>query len=127
MALINKVHHVAMRANAGEQFDKTLHFYTQVLGLPLKRQWAGGAMVAIGESVLELFKGGEIIEQKGVLQHIALGTDDLQACLDAVTAAGYEMISGPKEVTIPSEPPFPLKCAFVRGPLGEEIELFEEL
>lgn len=84
-------------------------------------------MVAIGESVLELFKGGEIIEQKGVLQHIALGTDDLQACLDAVTAAGYEMISGPKEVTIPSEPPFPLKCAFVRGPLGEEIELFQEL
>ena len=127
MALVSKIHHVAMRANAGEDFDRVIDFYTNVLGLSVKRSWAGGAMIEVGESVLEIFKGGEIIPQKGTLQHIALATDDIEACIKAVTDAGYEIFSGPRDVVIASQPPFPIRCAFCRGPLGEEIEFFKEL
>ncbi|MCF0150092.1 MAG: VOC family protein [Firmicutes bacterium] len=127
MALINKLHHIAMRCDPAEQYEKTVHFYTKVLGLPVCRTWEGGTMVQAGDALLEIFSGGETTDQRGIIAHFALGTDDLQGCIDAVTAAGYEIISGPRQVTIPSDPAFPLACAFCRGPLGEEIEFFQEL
>ena len=127
MALVSKIHHVAMRADAGDQFDSVVKFYTETLGLPLERSWAGGAMIRVGESLLEIFNNGGNIPEKGTLQHIALATDDIDACIKAVVDAGCEHLNGPRNVTIASEPPFPIRCAFCRGPLGEEIEFFTEM
>ena len=40
--------------------------------------------------------------------------------------AGYEVFIEPKDIQIQSDPVFPARIAFCRGPLGEEIELFQE-
>ncbi|MBR0139349.1 MAG: VOC family protein [Firmicutes bacterium] len=128
MALINKIHHVAMRAPEGEGYEKALNFYTKVLGLEVLRSWPAGCMIKAGEAVIELFNGGEAITGvKGTYQHLALGTDDIEACVKAVNEAGYPVFDGPRSVVIKSDPPFPIRCAFVKGPLGEEIEFFQEL
>ena len=43
-----------------------------------------------------------------------------------VREAGYEVFIEPKDIVITSEPPFPARIAFCRGPLQEEIEFFQE-
>ena len=53
-------------------------------------------------------------------------TDDVDACVDAVKKAGYEVFIEPKNIEIASMPVFPTRIAFCRGPLGEEIEFFQE-
>ena len=63
---------------------------------------------------------------KGVIRHFAFATDDVDACVEAVKAAGYEVFIEPKDIEIASTPVFPARIAFCKGPLGEEIELFEE-
>ena len=47
--------------------------------------------------------------------------------MEAVKAAGYEVFIEPKDIEIASIPAFPARIAFCKGPLGEEIELFEEV
>ncbi len=127
MALIKKIHHIAMKAEH-EDFVRAVDFYTNVLGLEILRRWPTGCMIKVGESVLEFTDGvNPITGVLGTLQHLALATDDLDACVKTVTEAGYEVFTGPKEVIIKSEPPYPIRCAFIHGPLGEEIEFFQEL
>ena len=41
--------------------------------------------------------------------------------------AGYEVFIEPNNIVIKSEPEFHARMAFCFGPLGEEIELFQEL
>ena len=43
-----------------------------------------------------------------------------------VREAGYEVFIEPRDIVIASEPPFPARIAFCRGPLQEEIEFFQE-
>ena len=50
----------------------------------------------------------------------------IDACVESVKAAGYEVFIEPKDIKIASTPAFPARIAFCKGPLGEEIELFEE-
>ena len=54
------------------------------------------------------------------------GTAFPDGLADRIRDAGYTVFVGPRDVTIPSEPPFPIRMAFCTGPLGEEIELFAE-
>ena len=52
MALTKGVHHIALKAKGVPAFEKTMHFYTELLGMPVVRTWGSGedlgAMVAIG-------------------------------------------------------------------------------
>ena len=61
-----------------------------------------------------------------MIRHFAFATNDVDACVEAVKAAGYEVFIEPKDIEIASTPVFPARIAFCKGPLGEEIELFEE-
>ena len=69
---------------------------------------------------------GDDAPGKGVIRHFAFATDDVDACVESVKAAGYEVFIEPKDIKIASTPAFPARIAFCKGPLGEEIELFEE-
>ena len=40
--------------------------------------------------------------------------------------AGYEVFIEPNDIVISSTPEFPARIAFCRGPVGEEIEFFQE-
>ncbi len=127
MSLIKGIHHIALKCRDQEEYDKSLKFYGEVLGLELARSWDGGAMFHTGAGIMEIFNSGEVQLPQGVIRHFALATDDVDACVEAVKKAGYEVFMEPKNISIPSEPPLPARIAFCYGPMGEEIEFFCEL
>ena len=126
MALIKGVHHVCMKCSTAEQFAEVQKFYGTVLGLPVVRSWPVGIMFDLGGNLLEVFSNGTEDLPQGVWQHIALATDDVDACVKAVSEAGYAITVAPKDIVVASQPPVPARIAFCVGPMGEEIEFFHE-
>lgn len=129
MAKILGFHHTAIRST---DFDASVRFYTEVLGLKIKITWGEGdgraAMIDAGDgNYVEIFArptSSPVVE--GTILHFALRTDDCSAMLETVRAAGAEITMEPKPVTIHSNiGPVPVKIAFFKGPDGEIIELFE--
>lgn len=126
MGLIKAIHHVSMKTNNIEDYRKTIEFYRDILGLSVVREWAAGIMFGTGAGLIEVFNNADDKLEKGVIRHFAFAVDDVDACVEAVTEAGYEVFMGPKDILIPSNPEFPARMAFCYGPLGEEIEFFQE-
>lgn len=128
--LIKNTHHIALRCDSYEMLQTAIGFYQNVLGMELVRTWGegadAGAMLSTGNSLMELFAAGKNAEKGGTINHFALGTDDVDACVEAVRKAGYEITMEPNDIVIGSEPPFPARIAFCIGPVGEEIEFFCE-
>ena len=130
MVKIKGIHHVAIKANGEEQFNKTISFYKDILGLPLIRSWEkGGAlctMLDTGCGILELFSNADSEPELGPIRHIAFNVESVDDCIEAVRAAGYEITVEPKDVDIPSNPVFPIRVGFCIGAAGEEVEFFSE-
>ena len=126
MSLIKGIHHVALKCRGREEYEKALGFYRDVLGLEIARSWEAGTMFTTGAGLIEIFNNADEQLPQGVVRHFALATDNVDACADAVSKAGYKVFMGPKDIAIPSEPPFPARIAFCTGPIGEEIEFFQE-
>lgn len=130
MSLIKGTHHVALKCKSAEEFEKTILFYTKVLGLEIIRSWGegddAGIMLNTGNSILEIFAAEKVSDSTGSVHHFALATDDVDACVAAVRDAGYTITTEPKDIVIPSTPGFPARIAFCIGPVGEEIEFFTE-
>ncbi len=125
---ITGIHHIALKAKGIEAFEKTIHFYHDILGLPIVRRWGEGENLAMmldtGAGMLEIFSNAPDEPGDGALRHMALATPDPDACIEAVRAAGYTVTAEPKDICIPSTPPYPARIAFCRGPVGEEVEFF---
>ena len=83
-------------------------------------------MLKADNARLEIFCNGKGIRSKGALRHIAFSTDDTDGIAAKVRNAGYEVFIEPKDIVIRSEPEYPARMAFCYGPLGEEIEFFQE-
>ena len=131
MKLTKAVHHIALKCKGMEQFEKTIHFYRDLLGMEVVRSWGAepdcGIMLDIGGgSVMEIFSNAEEDLGQGAIRHFALTTDDVDACAKVCADAGYDVFIEPKDVVIASEKPFPARIAFVTGPVGEEVEFFCE-
>ena len=126
MQPIKGIHHVALKCSSSEQYEKTIRFYNEILGLPIARTWERGTMIDTGCGIVEIFNNGEGDLPQGTIRHFAFSVSDTDACVEKITAAGYEVFEGPKDIRIPSDPPFPARVAFCIGPVGEEIEFFEE-
>lgn len=124
------LHHVAFRV---KDFDASLRFYKEGLGLTEKISWGEGdkraTMLDAGNgNYLELFAGGSAEPKpEGVLIHFALRTPDCDASLRRAVAAGAVVTVPTKEVAIQSRPtgPTPVRLAFCKGPDGEVIEFFQ--
>lgn len=97
-----------------------------MIGIPVVRSWDAGIMLDTGSGIIEIFSDGQDNLPQGTIRHFALATDDVDACVQAVHEAGYEVFIEPKDIEIASQPKFPARIAFCKGPLGEEIEFFCE-
>lgn len=126
MSLIRGIHHISLKSSNQQEYDALIQFYRDTLELSVVRQWATGIMLDAGSGLIEIFNNGTESLLQGTIRHFALATDDVDACVAKVQAAGYEVFIGPKDIEIPSDPVFPARMAFCRGPLGEEIEFFQE-
>ena len=126
---VTGIHHIALKACGLEQFQKTVSFYHDLLGLPVARTWGEGENVGImldtGAGLIEIFANAVDAPGQGAVRHMALAVEDTDACVDAVRAAGYEITREPVDIVIGSVPPYPARIAFCIGPVGEEIEFFQ--
>lgn len=124
--MIKGIHHISMKCSSEELYQKVLEFYGQALQLPVLRTWKTGIMFQAGNEIIEIFTDGVEELPQGVIRHFAFATDDVDKCVKAVRDTGYEILIEPKDIVIDSEPAFPARIAFCQGPLGEEIEFFQE-
>ena len=129
--LISGVHHIALRCKGVDEFDKTVRFYSETLGMDIVRCWGEGSgsgiMLDTGDgSLMEIFADADEKLPQGAIRHFALRASDVDAVVKAVCDAGYEITMEPNDIVIESEVPFPARIAFAIGPAGEEIEFFCE-
>lgn len=126
MSLIKGIHHVSMSACSAEEYERAKKFYKDVLGLETAREWETGIMFETGAGIVEIFNDADSQLKIGTVRHYAFNVDDVDACVKAVMENGYKVFKEPQDIVIPSNPGFPARIAFCYGPLGEEIEFFQE-
>lgn len=132
---VHGFHHVAIRAR---DFDRSVRFYTQVLGLTQKIAWNEAPKRAImldaGDgSYVEIFERPDQPappQDEPAILHFALRTSDTDGLLERARQAGCEVTVEPKTAqianTVPTTPtPVPARLAFFKGPDGELVELFQ--
>lgn len=126
--MIKGIHHIAIKCENSEQFEKVVAFYSNILRMPILRKWGEGdgtgIMIDTGAGVMEIFASGGDALGYGSVRHFALACDDVDGCISAVRNAGYEITMEPTDIVIPAEIPFPARIAFCKGAAGEEIEFF---
>ena len=122
------IHHIAMRV---KDFERSVAFYTQVLGfkqtLCWEKQSTRATLIDSGNGCcVELFSEGKDGEKpEGHFLHLAFASSDCDAAVKRVSDAGYKVTMPPTDVTIPSNPGTPVRIAFVLGPDGETLEFFQ--
>ncbi|MBR6483731.1 MAG: VOC family protein [Clostridiales bacterium] len=120
---VESIHHISMKTGDKDRFQKTVSFYRDILGLEVFSEWEEGIFFGIGNSYLEIWNNGEGSEEKGAIRHFALAVRGVDEMAKRISDAGYEVFIEPKDITVST---FRARICFCRGPLGEEIELFEE-
>jgi glyoxylase I family protein len=127
---IKGIHHINIQCVGVEHLLKAVDFYKNVLGFKEKRNWKNGEKVVYlldaGNTSLEISSAGTKPLDNGVITHFALWVEDVDELAEKLKSAGVMLTKEVTESVIKSEPLVPIKVAFLNGPAGEEIELFEE-
>ena len=128
MTHVTGLHHVSL-STSPEDYPKALRLYRDLLGFEMICEAAPPApdalaMLAMGNTVLELIPDGGGAAGSGPLAHIALATDDVDELLEEVRAAGYDVTMEPEDFVLPNG--VSIRIAFFRGPAGESVELVRE-
>ena len=128
---IQGLHHVSITV---VDFDATVKLYTQGFGFKKCVAWTmrdheRAVMLDMGNGAfLEIFSGAPDIPQEcGIFAHIALASDNCDADFRRAVEAGAAVEMEPRDVTLPTDPPTPIRIAFCKGLDGEVIEFFQEI
>lgn len=137
--IYSRFHHIALRPSPRD-FDRTLDFYTKVLGAKIDREWVMGetrcAMIDLGGGILvEIFGNGSRDPGVGSIPHFAFETDDVAESLRFCREMGYSECtpgglptdSSLEDFVMSEEPFYAMKIGFILGPCGEVIEFLKEL
>ena len=120
-------HHLSIKVR---DLNASIKFYT-ALGFTERFSWGEApkrtVLLDTGDgNYFEISQGDpEKTHGDGIFRHIALRADDCAAALEAARAAGAEVTVETKDVTLSTNPPTPIRIAFLKGPDGELIELFQ--
>jgi catechol 2,3-dioxygenase-like lactoylglutathione lyase family enzyme len=133
--------HVALLS---ADIDESLRFYRDGLGLSRTYQWTEtatpdgdvvfrgrGVLIELGGNTYLELLGGSVPPTGGPVHHIAIAVEDVGAAYERCLAAGGQPVrdgdwSGhPTTVHVNGTPSIEVCDAFVRGPSGEVVELYE--
>ncbi len=123
--MLRKVEHIGIQVR---NLDRSIAFYTEVLGLTLRKrvrlnETTELAFLPLGDSEIELIcKSADYTYAKeGIVNHLTFRVDDVASMLDRLRQHGVELIH--------QQPLFLEKLgtriAFFWGPDGEKMELFQ--
>jgi lactoylglutathione lyase len=123
--MLQKVEHIGIQVR---DLDRSIRFYTEVLGLSLRQRVRLNdtielAFFTLGDSEIELVcKSAEYaFAREGTVNHLTFRVDDVASALERLRAHGVELIH--------HEPlhleKLGARIAFFWGPDGEKLELFE--
>ena len=121
-------HHLSMSV---KDLERSRKFYVDGLGFSERISWGKEPKRTVlfdtGDgNYFEISQGDPCqVYGEGIFRHIALRVNDCRAALELARKAGAVVTVEPKEVTLSSDPPIPIRIAFFKGPDGELIELFE--
>ncbi len=125
--MLQKVEHVGVQVR---DLDRSIKFYTEVLGLTLRqRVWLNEttelAFLPLGESEIELVcKSGEYsFAKEGIVNHLTFRVDDIAGTLQRLRGHGVELIHQ-QPLSLAN---LGVRIAFFWGPDGEKLELFEPI
>ena len=140
--MIKTIHHINLRPSRND-YDKTLKFYVEDLGMKVINSWtkdrgdfvSRNCYIDAGEGVLiEVCETGVENKSAGIIQHFALLADDAKATLQELKDKGYEIVNSKglpsEELTIDvvvGEPPIKSRLGFVKSPSGELVEILQDL
>jgi len=119
------IHHICVEV---KDYDASVRFYKEVLGLKEALSWGEGKergiLIDTGDgSCIEMFaeKPGEY--ESGSIRHLALRTSGIDEAIEHVRAVGFKVTIEPKDILLGGN--MLVRIAFIVGPGGEQIELFE--
>jgi lactoylglutathione lyase len=123
--MLRGVAHIAIQVR---DLDRSIRFYTEVLGLRVRRrvrlnETTELAFLPLGQVELELIcrSGDYTFATEGIVNHLAFRVDDVAGVLEHLRRHNVELIH--------EQPLFQQslgsRLAFFRGPDGEKLELFE--
>jgi lactoylglutathione lyase len=121
--MLKQIEHVGIQVR---DLDRSIRFYTEVLGLKLRRrvrlnETTELAFLPLGESEIELIcKSTEYtFAKEGIVNHLTFRVDDVAGTLEHLRKHGVELIHQQPLVleTLGS------RIAFFWGPDGEKMEL----
>lgn len=128
---IKGLHHVSITV---KDFDATIEYYTKGFGFTQSVAWDRGggeraAMLDMGNgAMLEVFSGRTAAAaEDGIIAHIALASDDTDADFQRALSVGAVVQMEPTTVSLPGDPPTPIRIAFVKGLDGDVVEFFQYL
>lgn len=122
------IHHISLKARDEKNFLEVLDFYSNVLACPIVWTWGegagSGAMLDLGNTLLEVTAGHGEERKKGLFAHIAFAVDDVDEAARRVREAGRTVFLEPSDKEL--GPGHPVRIAFCTGPAGEDLEFFQE-
>jgi len=115
------LHHAHLFAS---DIEKSLNFYREMFGaetlFDLEVAGARNVMIAIGSSKINFYDQPPKDQERGVVHHLGIETDDLEALIEHMKSKGIEFRKSIKNLGI-------LKYVMAEGPDHVLFELFEVL
>lgn len=115
--------HVALYTPA---FEQTIGFYEEVFGaknLGYFKTDKRGCWLSLEGDILEVFESQALGD--GAWKHIAVACQNVDAVYQKALEHGAKAYVEPKSVNLELEKPIRARIAFIIGPGGEQIELFD--
>ena len=125
------LHHICIKTR---DWDRTQHFYQEVLGFTVRVAWSKepqrAAMLDAGDgNYVEVFEDlGYAAAPQAALNHLALRTSRLDEVTERVRASGAKITLEPRSLEIESTNgagKIPVRISFCEGPNGESIEFLQ--
>lgn len=123
-------HHIAMKASSAEKLEEAVRFYQEQFGFEMWGRYGTEDSPKVfltdgkGRVEFSVFPGYE--PEEGIIRHLCIETNDNEAAVAQLEAAGAKIVERPTPVKH-LWPGHSVIMAVVIGPLGEVIELVQEV